>query len=167
METSIQRKPVKGLRATGVLGRSGFTLLEVLVALAIFAMGAIVLGSAYVNVLASYVVINRTTNHDDDIYFARAALYREADLQRAEEGDEFESHDGRRVRWSAEIEPTNVADLFTVQFTCELQDRDEQQPRVVTQTFRLLRPTWSDPGDRELLRSEARERILEFQGKQP
>ncbi len=167
MRASIHRPVIRTCRATSAAGRSAFTLLEVLVALAIFAMGAIVLGSAYVNVLASYAVINRTTNHDDDIYFARTALAREADLQRAEEGDEFESHDGRRVRWSAEIEPTNVADLFTVHFTCELQDTGEQQPRVVTQTFRLLRPTWSDPGERELLRSEARERILEFQGKQP
>lgn len=143
--------------------RSAFTLVEVMVALAIFAMAAIVLGASYVNVLMGYAMVNRAPHADADLYFVKAALHAEADREAAEEGDEFESTNGRRVRWSTVITPLNVADLFEVTLTCELTDAGETQPRVVTQTLRLLRPTWSQAEEREALRTEARERIIEFQ----
>ncbi len=149
-------RPFRGARA--------FTILEVLVALAIFAMAAIALGAAYVNVLTSYAMLNRVAERDEDVRFARTAFLAESEREKAEEGAEFESSQGRRVRWSAQIEPTNVADLFTVTFTCEVTDPADARSRVLTQTFRLLRPTWSDAGERETLRAEARTRILEYQG---
>jgi general secretion pathway protein I len=147
--------------------RDGFTLLEVLVALAIFAMASIALGAAYINVLTSYAVVNRVAERDEEVRFARTALLAEANRDTAEEGAEFESTDGRRVRWSSVIESTNVADLFQVTFTCEVTSSADPRPRVVTQTFRVLRPTWSDAAERETLRAEARDRILQFQAKQP
>ncbi len=148
------------VRATTV---RGFTILEVMVALAIFAAAAIALGAAYVNVLAGYAVVNRLAEREDDLRFARAALLAEADREKAEEGADFETADGRRVRWSAAIESTNVADLFQVTFTCEFTDPTAPQPVVVTQSFRLLRPTWSDAAERETLRAEARDRIMQYQ----
>ncbi len=141
-----------------------FTLLEVLVALAIFAMAAIALGGAYVNVLTSYVDVNRIDERHEDVRFARSALLAEADRDKAEEGAEFEAGDGRRVRWRAEIESTNVADLFLVTFVCEITEPTDARTREIVQTFRLLRPTWSDAAERETLRTEARNRILEYQG---
>lgn len=154
-------------RATTTSARRlrAFTLLEVLVALAIFAMAAIALGAAYANVLISYADLNRVDERHEDVRFARAALLAEADRENAEEGAEFESGEGRRVRWRAEIEPTNVADLFAVTFVCEVEDPGELRPREIVQTFRLLRPTWSDAAERETLRAEARDRILEYQGR--
>ncbi|GAB1487861.1 hypothetical protein MASR2M8_03020 [Opitutaceae bacterium] len=144
---------------------SGFTLLEVLVALSIFALAAVVLGSAYVNVLTSYAAVARAGRIDEDVRFARAALAAEADRERAEEGGDFEGVDGRRVRWTAQIEPAGVADLFTVTLTCELTTPGAGQPETVTEVFRLLRPTWSEVNEREALRAEARNRILELQGR--
>jgi general secretion pathway protein I len=157
MKTRDNTTSVRRLRA--------FTLLEVLVALAIFAMAAIALGAAYANVLISYADLNRVDERHEDVRFARAALLAEADRENAEEGAEFESGDGRRVRWRAEIEPTNVADLFAVTFVCEVEVPGEMRPREIVQTFRLLRPTWSDAAERETLRAEARDRILEYQGR--
>lgn len=142
-----------------------FTLLEVLVALSIFALAAVVLGSAYVNVLTSYAAVARAGRVDEDLRFARAALAAEADRERVEEGGDFEGTDGRRVRWRAEIEPAGVADLFTVNFTCELTEAGTGRVETVTETFRLLRPTWSEVTERETLRIEARNRILEIQGR--
>jgi general secretion pathway protein I len=157
MKTRDNTTSVRRLRA--------FTLLEVLVALAIFAMAAIALGAAYANVLISYADLNRVDERHEDVRFARAALLAEADRENAEEGAEFESGEGRRVRWRAEIEPTNVADLFAVTFVCEVEVPGEMRPREIVQTFRLLRPTWSDAAERETLRAEARDRILEYQGR--
>lgn len=148
-------------------GRKAFTILEVMIALAIFAAAAIALGAAYLNVLSGYAVVNRLAEREDDVKFARAALLAEADREAAEQGAEFESAEGRRVRWSATIEGTNVADLFQVTFTCELSDPSSIKPVVVTQAFRVLRPTWSDAAERETLRAEARDRITQFQSQLP
>lgn len=145
--------------------RRAFTLLEVLIALAVFALAAVGLGAAYLNVLNTYALIEQSAKRDDEVTFARAALHAEPEREKAEEGGEFTSTDNRRVRWSATIEPTNVADLFTVTFTCEVDDPLQAKPQVIKETYRLLRPTWSDPAEREKLRAEARDRILELQGK--
>jgi general secretion pathway protein I len=142
--------------------RRAFTLIEVLVAISIFALAAIVLSSAYVNVLTSYEVAARSTLNDEDVTFARAQLLAIADRKKIDEGGDFEATGGRRVHWSAEIESTETADLFLVHFTCEINDPAAREPQKVTEDFRVLRPTWSDPAERDKLRQEARQRIEEL-----
>jgi len=145
--------------------RHGFTIVEVLCALAIFTLAAVVLGGAYVNVLNSYFVMSRTVRSEDDLKFARSALLAESDLKKAEEGADFTTTEGRRVRWSATIEPTSVADLFKVIFRCEIGGLGVEAATTVEQSFRVLRPTWSEAGERDKLRAEAQKRILELQEK--
>ncbi len=144
-----------------------FTLLEVLVALAVFALAAVVLGSAYMNVLNSYAIVSRSREADEDARFARWQLLAEADLKKAEEGGEFDSTGNRRVRWSAAATPTGTADLFTVTFNCEIADPLQSDRQKVTETFMLLRPTWSDPTERSKLRLDAQNRIAALQGAKP
>ena len=78
----------------------GFTLLEVLVALAIFALTAIVLGSAYLNILSSYEAVSRQSVVGEDIAFARQLVLAEPDRLKLEKGGEFETAGGRRAQWS-------------------------------------------------------------------
>ena len=139
-----------------------FTIIEVLAALAIFATAAIVLGAAYVNVLNGYAHAERATKVDADLRFAREILFRQPDLDLVEEGDEFESADGRRVIWRAIVEPTLVADLFEVEFEVELIDENTGEGETVTERFRLLRPTWSENNDRDQLRQEARDNLTQY-----
>ena len=139
-----------------------FTIIEVLAALAIFATAAIVLGAAYVNVLNGYAHAERATKVDADLRFAREILFRQPDLDLVEEGDEFESADGRRVIWRAIVEPTLVADLFEVEFEVELIDGNTGEGETVTERFRLLRPTWSENNDRDQLRQEARDNLTQY-----
>jgi general secretion pathway protein I len=145
--------------------RRGFTIVEVLVALAIFTLTAVVLGAAYLNVLNSYELARRANMNDGELYFARSQLLTQADLQTAENGAEFDDGD-RHVKWTADIEPTNTTDLFTVTFTCTVTQMSVPKPRVVTESFMLLRPTWSDPTVRTTLRANAASRIALVQGKQ-
>ena len=139
-----------------------FTLIEVLIALSIFALAAVVLGASYINVLISYEIASRSTQGDEDAKFARSLLLAIADPKKIEEGGDFESPGGRHVRWSAQIEPTTTADLFLVHFLCEINDPATSEPQKVAQDFRVLRPTWSDPAERDKLRQAARQRIEEL-----
>ncbi len=144
-----------------------FTLVEVLVALVIFAMAAVVLGSAYLNILNSYEVVARGTVVNEDFAFARQQVLNEPDRKKLEQGGEFETAGGRRLTWSVEIESSTIADVYKVKFTCELADPNRTEPDKQVQTFMLLRPTWViDPGERGKLKEEAKTRILELQGKQ-
>jgi general secretion pathway protein I len=140
-----------------------FTMLEVLVALAIFAAMAVVLVASYLNILTAYEVAGRGPAGEFDVRFAREMLLAEGSLDAALAGADFEGADGGRVKWKAEIEPTETADLFLVTFTCEIEATNETPARTVVETFRLLRPTWSQPADREALRAETRQRILDMQ----
>lgn len=146
--------------------RRGFTLPEVLVALVIFSMAAVVLGAAYVNILQSYEIAGRASEDDPDVTFARQELLTQSDLPTAEKGDEFDTVDGRHVSWSASATQADTTDLFTVVFTCEVTDPSAKTPKKVAQTFMLLRPTWSDPTDHSNLRQAAANRIAIAQGRQ-
>jgi general secretion pathway protein I len=143
-----------------------FTLVEVLVGLVIFAMAAVVLGSSYLNVLNSYQAVSRGMQVNEDFAFARQLVLREPDRQKLEQGGEFESAGGRRVKWSAEFASTLVPNVFNVAFSCELSDPTNTQPLKLTQQFTVLRPTWViDTAERDKLKEEIKTRIYELQGK--
>lgn len=142
---------------------SGFTLLEVLVALAIFALAAVVLAGAYINVLNGYELARRATVSDPEVQFARSQLLAQADVELARQGGEFAAPDGRAVRWTATIEPTESADLFLVTFECDIAATTTVKEQKVQQVFRVLRPTWSVATDRATLRAAAKDRILKIQ----
>jgi general secretion pathway protein I len=147
----------------------GFTLIEVLISLMIFAMMAIVLGSAYINVLNSYAIVGRGHEDDQDVSFARQELLTQPDFQTAENGDEFDSLSGNHIQWTATIDQAGATDLFTVVFTCQISPNLQAEPKTVTETFMLLRPTWSETApnptlSRSQMRANAALRIGQLQG---
>lgn len=151
------------------LGRStsgGFTLVEVLVALCIFAMAAVVLGSTYLNVLNSYEIVSRGMQTNEDFAFARQLVLREPDRKKLETGGEFETARGRHARWSVEITSTTMPNVFNVAFTCEVTDSTRPEPEKLVQNFVVLRPTWViDTAERDKLKADVKTRIYELQGK--
>lgn len=156
---------MRRLRQGFDVASNGFTLLEVIVALAIFALAAVVLGSAYVNVLNAYETVGRGNQMDEDVRFARAQLLAEPDHDKAEKGGDFVSPGGRAVKWHATIEPTTTADLFTVTFVCELADPAGAEAQPATEVFTVMRPTWADPAENTKLKQDAQDRIAKLQGK--
>jgi prepilin-type N-terminal cleavage/methylation domain-containing protein len=63
--------------------RRGFTILEVLVALAIFAGSAVLLGATYLNILNGYAFIEHQGEYLNELKFARSILLAEPDLETA------------------------------------------------------------------------------------
>lgn len=147
-------------------GGRAFTLIEVLVALVIFAMVVVVLGSAYLNILTAYEVVKRGTVVNEDFAFARQQVLSEPDRKKLEQGGEFDTAGNRHAKWSVEIESGPVADVFRVTFTCEITDPARTEPDRQVETFMVLRPTWViDAAERGKLKEDAKTRILELQGK--
>ncbi len=161
------RRPWHHSGRRGPVAAIGFTLLEVLVALAIFALAAVVLGATYVNALNAYEAATRHNEYSEDLRFVRTAVLTEPDRNKVEEGGELALGGNKRARWQAEIASTNTVDLFSVAWTCAITDPSRHEPYRTSQTFLLLRPTWSDPVERSTLLEQARERILQIQETTP
>ncbi|WP_438482342.1 type II secretion system protein [Oleiharenicola lentus] len=138
-----------------------FSLVEVLVALAIFALASMVLVGAFVNVLNAQNTALRRDENGAAVRLIREALYAEPLLENIERWNDIKLPDDGRGRWQATVEPTTVADLFQVTLEAELDLGRGKDRLTVTETFRLLRPTWSLAVDRETLRSDARSKLAE------
>ncbi len=143
----------------------GFTLIEVLVSLAIFALAAVGLGSAYSNVLLGRMALRQNSTELEDMARARAALMESANFEDAEGGGDVHLPGNRTARWKSKIEPTSVSDLFSVVLTVEIQaeENGEYSPEK-TEARLLLRPTWSVPSDRTKIRDEAKQKLERERG---
>jgi hypothetical protein len=130
-------------------------------------MAAVVLGATYVNALDAYEAVSRRNQYDADLEFVRAALLMEPDRDKVEAGGDLDLGGGKRAHWHADLASTETVDLFTVVWNCEITDPARHEPFRTTQTFLLLRPTWSDPVERTKLLDLAKQRILELQGTAP
>ena len=144
--------------------RRGFTLIEVLMSLAIFALAAVSLGAAYSNVLMSRLALKQDEQRLDDQARCRAALLETPGFDDVESGGEIHLPGERKARWQGKIEATAVSDLFAVQLTAEIEPPDGGEPEEFTETRMLLRPTWSIPADRQKIRDEVRQRLQQERG---
>ena len=144
----------------------GFTILEVLIALAIFALAAVLLGSAYLNVLNGYEVANRVLLRNDDVRFARDTLLAQADPEIVVKGGDFDGGNNRRVHWKAKFELTETTDVFLVTFECEISAPELRQPERVTETFRVLRPSWSKADEKSKIQTKNKDRITKILAQQ-
>jgi general secretion pathway protein I len=141
-------------------GAGGFTFIEVLVALAIFALSGLVLASAYLNVLTAQAAVLQRNETAADCRLVREALCAEPSLDKVTAWNELALPGvDRLAHWRATLTSTPVADLFDVTLEIELPGPNGRSVPAITQTLRLLRPTWSQPADRDKLRAAARSKL--------
>ena len=141
--------------------RSGFSLIEVVIALALFSIAAVVLSDTFVNTL---LMRERGVSNDArnrDIQAVRMQLLLEPNREDAEDGGKYETLSNGSANWEAEIEPTNVIDLFQVNFRIEFQDPQDEQDPSYQETLYLLRPTWSESDERSDLLQEKKDALLD------
>jgi general secretion pathway protein I len=146
--------------------RRAFTIIEVLFALAIFAYAAVMLTSGYMNVLNSYDHVKANlTSPEQDIQFARAQMLNTTSIATAMAGGQYQTVDGGNVTWSADIEPSVilVPDLFDVTASYTVAPATGGDAVTTTESFRVLRPTWSVASDRTSLRQADQQRIQALQ----
>ena len=136
-----------------------FTLIEVLISLAIFALASVVLAAAYLNVLGGYQAVARRQQGEEEWKLVRSVVLSESDRQKVEAGGRLQLSDNSTMRWTATIEGTAVADLFAVTVRAEPEVSLNNENRAREQKILLLRPKWSDPVERDKLRSASQQRL--------
>jgi prepilin-type N-terminal cleavage/methylation domain-containing protein len=140
--------------------QSAFTLIEVLVALVIFAFSGLVLASSYVNVLSAHQAALHRDEDAADRRMIREAVRTESSLDKIIAWNELPLPDDRKARWKVTLAPTTIADLFDATVDIELTDKAGKR-QTITETCRLLRPTWSQTADRDTLRAAARSKLAQ------
>lgn len=140
------------------LHRSAFTLVEVLVSLAIFALAAVALSAAYLNVLNGYRTRDDARKISEAWALARIAVLTEPDRDKLESGGTLNLPENQSVTWEVRIEQDTLADLFALELTVTSRGESEW---TKTERLMLLRPAWSDPAERDRLRQESADRIEE------
>lgn len=136
-----------------------FSLIEVLIALTVFAMAATYLMSTFVNALTAR---ERSVNDDvlhADIRAVRMQLLLEPNLDDAEDGGEYPTLSHGEASWRARIEPTEIVDLFQVELSIEFSEPPEDGPTNYVETLYLLRPTWSEADERSNLLEDKRQEL--------
>lgn len=136
--------------------KRAFTLIEVLISLAILALAAVVLGAAYANTLGAHHAVAQRAVRGSAIEFLRDAVLNEPERDAIERGGDVVLPEGRQLRWEARVEEAPVPDLFLVIVRGRITGGSATEPEEFAHTLMLLRPTWSDPQRREQLRSDWR-----------
>lgn len=147
-------------RGSGSRAPRGFTLVEVMLAMALFGIAVTTFATAYINIINALAAIQVDQAFEQDLTLVRQQALVQQEIEDLEEGGEVFTGSHGEASWSVEYEPTLVADLFKLTLTIELLDRELDEMKEVVETHFLTRPTWSDPVERAELRADTADRLL-------
>ena len=138
--------------------RRGFSLIEVVIAIAIAGTAFLVLTETFFNVLLTLEGLESESDYEKDVRFVRRQIIQIADRDELEEGGEITTLDLGEAEWDAEIEETETVDLFKLELEIEFEN-PAGEPIQYREILYLLRPTWSDPIESSAILSEVKDRI--------
>ena len=138
-----------------------FTLIEVLISLALFALASNIIASAFINALLARESNPSITYKDIATQTARRQLLLEPNLEDAMDGARIETLEIGEVVWTSEILPTDIVDLFECQLVIEFLDVDSEMASTYNETLFLLRPTWSVSDERSSLLQDKKDTLIE------
>ena len=127
---------------------SGFTLLEVLLATALFAVSSTALVQVVLNTLSAVNAQATWSSDTVDQAFVIDQIAEIDDRDHFEAGGTLTSPSGQVVHWSARNEPTDIIDLHEVEVRLEWQPFNQRPAREVLQKHYWYRPWLSEPSER-------------------
>lgn len=142
--------------------RQGFSLIEVLIALALFAICSNLIASAFINALLARERDPSSTYQDIAINTVRRQLLLEKNIDDAEEGGTLTLLEKGEASWTTEIYPTDIIDLFECRFDIEFFESDNPNQDTYSETLYLLRRTWSESDERSSLLQEKKDALLDL-----
>jgi hypothetical protein len=123
---------------------NGFMLIEVLIALALFGLSAVFLVDGAFVAARTIRVMKDTREMEQDLLWVRGELFKESEYEKMEDGGDIQSLSLGEIRWDAEIEMSEVIDLFKVTLTLGYEGNDELgiEPGERISKMYLFRPSW-------------------------
>jgi len=139
--------------------RSAFSLIEAVIAIAIAGTAFFVLTETFFNVLLTLEDLESEADYQKDIRFVRSQVIRIPDPDEVEEGGTITTLDLGEAEWEADIEPTDIVDLYELQLRITFEN-PEEEPFQHEEVLYLLRPTWlEDSLDRSDLKADVQRAI--------
>jgi len=133
----------------GARVRSGFMLIEVLIALALFGLAAVYLVDGAFIASRVIRVMKDTREMEQDLLWVRSEVLGLADYETFTEGGDITTLSMGEVQWEVEVEMTDVLDLYKVGLTLEYAGNDDYGVEAGTRVSEmyLLRPGWGRHAD--------------------
>lgn len=144
-------------------------LIEVLIALALFALSAVILVDGAFVTSRVAMQMKDTRELEQDLIWVRSEVLKIADYEKFSDGGDLETLSMGMVSWTAVVEMTEVLDLFKVVLRLEYDGNDDYgiEPGERESAMYLCRPTWGSHPDfsseRLGLIEEKRRKIQEHQ----
>jgi len=126
--------------------KRAFSLIEVVVALALFAIASVVLTQSFLGGLISLEKFDFNDVRNQALNTVYVHILSIEDRNQVLSGGDFTTIGDIPVSWNASIDPTEVADLFDVKVTLNFTDKTlfPHSNVPVTEQFYLFRPEWSE-----------------------
>ena len=104
---------------------SGFMLIEVLIALALFGLSAVFLVDGAFIASRTIRVMKDTRELEQDLLWVRGEIFKENDYEKIKDGGEIQALSMGEVRWETEVEMSKVLDLYKVRLILEYDGNDD------------------------------------------
>jgi prepilin-type N-terminal cleavage/methylation domain-containing protein len=143
----------------------GFTLIEVLFALALFGMATVTLLEGVRMSLFTLDIVRQTRDYEDDYRFVLRQILIIEEREELEDGGEIETLNAGEAVWEAELEETELVDLFKLDLVVRFPDAGDgyaygsEGPEPFETTLYILRPGWMEEPDRDALLEDKRQAL--------
>jgi len=136
---------------------TGFSLIEVLVALTLFAIAVSAFTQSTFYALSSLQILQAAPTQDLDLQFVRERVLQIEDKEKAEDGGTIETLNSGEATWSTTIDPTDIVDLYKLVLTVEFKGTNELKEHKAEQTLYVFRKKWTSAADRKKAIKEKKE----------
>lgn len=135
-------------------GSRGFTLLEIVAALAIFALAVTVLSTAYAAGITARGAIRADRERETVVRYVSETVAALPGRAEVAAGGTGRLPAGQEMRWQARVTPLDYTGLYAVDISLEYG----RPAAVGTERLELYRPAWATPAEAQAWKRLATER---------
>lgn len=116
--------------------KQAFSIIEVIAAIALFAMAGFAISQACYNMTAPLMMKDKDGERDANLELAFAEILKVTDYDALDDGIDVDGIDGETYRVYADYEPTEILDLFKLKVSITSPRKNYEE------TFLVIRPKW-------------------------
>lgn len=129
--------------------KKAFSLIEVLVALTLFAIAVTSFTQSTFYALTSLNILQSAPARDLDLSFVREQVLQIEKQEKVQEGGTIETLNSGEATWTASVEPTDIIDVYRLTLSTEFKGTQDIKTYETKQVLYIFRPKWTDTADRK------------------